>query len=225
MPGRKIPLVNGEFYHIINRGSDNRKIFLTERDYKRFLSALFYYQYHGPKPKFSNLSAQKLQLWKPKEEDKLVNIICYCLMSNHIHLLVQQLKDDGISIFMSQLCNSYTKYFNTKHKRIGPLLQGRFKSVLVGDDYQLLHVSRYIHINPVVARMVIRLEDYTWSSFAQYVGSVNGFCTPKKIMEQFKSPQEYKKILEDQIGYGETLETIKNHLADDYYDDTSGVES
>jgi len=145
-------------------------------------------------------------------------------MPNHMHLLIQQLQNNGVSIFMSQLCNSYTKYFNTKHKRVGPLLQGRFKSVLIVDNYQLLHVSRYIHINPIVARMVTKLEDYPWSSFAQYMGSAKGFCSLEKIMEQFQSSQEYKKFLEDQISYGETLETIKHHLADDFYDDTSGVE-
>ena len=129
MPGRITPLVNDEFYHIYNRGSEKRTIFQQPRDYKRFQQTFYYYQFPGPKLRFSNFA--KEELFKTSFNNGMVEVICYCLMPNHFHFLIKQLKDNGISIFMSQLSNSYTKYFNTKYKRVGPLLQGAFKAVLV----------------------------------------------------------------------------------------------
>ena len=142
MPGRITPLVSGEYYHIYNRGSEKRDIYTQPRDYTRFQKTFYYYQFSDPKPKFSQF--KKSNLFKPLLNEKLVEIICYCLMPNHFHFLIKQLKEKGISIFLSQLSNSYTKYFNVKYGRIGPLLQGAFKAVRIETDEQFIHVSRYI---------------------------------------------------------------------------------
>jgi putative transposase len=75
-------------------------------------------------------------------------------MPTHIHLVLRQLKDGGISKFMSNILNSYSRYFNIKHNRKGPLWEGRFRKVLVGSDEQLLHLTRYVHLNPVTACLV-----------------------------------------------------------------------
>ena len=83
-----------------------------------------------------------------KTSSPLVTFVSYVLMPNHFHLLVQQLTDDGISRLMKLLSDSYTRYFNTKNERVGPLLQGQFKAVRVESDEQLLHLSPYIHLNP-----------------------------------------------------------------------------
>lgn len=215
MPGRIIPLVNGEVYHIFNRGSDKRNIFLQPRDYKRFLDTFYYYQFEGPKPKLSALNKNKFHNFNPSPEAKFVEILSYCLMPNHFHFLVKQLKTNGISIFMSQTINSYTKYFNTKFKRVGSLLQGTFKSVRIGTDGQLIHVSRYIHINPVVSGLISMPQDYSWSSYREYVDGVRGYCSTDLVLDLFASRKEYRNFTEDQIDYGKSLELIKHQIIDD----------
>lgn len=213
MPGRILPLVNNEYYHIYNRGSEKRNIYTQPRDYTRFQKTLRYYQFSGPKPKFSQFT--KSNLFKPLLNEKLIEIICYCLMPNHFHFLVRQLKEKGISIFLSQLSNSYTKYFNVKYGRIGPLLQGAFKAVRIETDEQLVHVSRYIHLNPVVSGLVKRPENYKWSSYLEYVKNKPFFCSVSEVSGLFRSPRKYQKFVEDQIDYGRSLELIKHHLLDD----------
>lgn len=213
MPGRITPLVNGEFYHIYNRGSEKRSIYQQPRDYKRFQQTFYYYQFPGPKKRFSIFT--KEDLFKTPFETKIVEIICYCLMPNHFHFLIKQLKDNGISIFMSQLSNSYTKFFNTKYKRVGPLLQGAFKAVLIESQEQLIHVSRYIHLNPVVSDLTKKPENYPWSSYLEYTRANSLFCNPNEILNLFPSREKYKQFVEDQIDYGTTLEFIKHHLLDE----------
>lgn len=213
MPGRITPLVNGEFYHIYNRGSEKRSIYQQSRDYKRFQQTFYYYQFPGPKPRFSNFT--KTDLFKTSFNSGIVEIICYCLMPNHFHFLIKQLKDGGISIFMSQLSNSYTKYFNTKYRRVGPLLQGAFKAVIIESTEQLIHVSRYIHLNPVVSDLTKKPEDYPWSSYLEYTQTNSLFCNPTEILNLFPSREKYKEFVEDQIDYGTTLEFIKHHLVDE----------
>lgn len=215
MPGRITPLANGEYYHIFNRGSEKRDIFSQTRDFKRFAQTFYYYQFTGPKISFSKFAKSDLNSFKPHNDKKLVEIICYCLMPNHFHFLVKQLKDNGISIFLSQLSNSYTKYFNTKYNRVGPLLQGAFKAVLIENDEQLLHVSRYIHLNPVVSGIVKNLDEYLWSSYKEYTQStVDKICFKEEILNFFPSQEKYKEFMEDQIEYGEILESIRHQLLD-----------
>jgi len=215
MPGRILPLVNGEVYHIFNRGSDKRNIFLQPRDYRRFVDTFYYCQFKGPKPKFSTLNKKTFNNFNPDPNAKLVKIFSYCLMPNHFHFLVKQLKTNGISIFMSQAINSYTKYFNTKFKRVGSLLQGTFKSVRVGTDEQLIHVSRYIHINPVVSGLTSKPQDYSWSSYREYVDGVKGYCSTNLILGLFASRKKYRDFTDAQIDYGKSLELIKYQIIDD----------
>lgn len=217
MPGRLEPLVTGNYYHIFNRGSDSRNVFLQNRDYKRFKQALIYYRFAGPKPKFSNLTKALLLGAPIAFGEKRVDILAYCLMPNHFHFLVKQLVDGGISSFLSQLSNSYTRYFSTKYIRSGPIFQGRFKAVCIDTDEQLLHVSRYIHINPYVSPAgIINVGDnYEWSSYSEYLSGVENFCSLKGVMGFFKSSVDYKKFVEDQITYGMSLELIKHKLIED----------
>ena len=116
---------------------------------------------------------------------------------------------------MSQLSNSYTKYFNIRYKRVGPLLQGAFKAVRIESQEQLIHVSRYIHLNPVVSGLTKKPEDYLWSSYLEYTQTNNLFCIPFEILNLFSSREKYTQFVEDQIDYGTTLEFIKHHLVDE----------
>lgn len=216
MPGRTTPLVNGEFYHVYNRGSEKRDIFTESRNYTRFIKTIFYYQFAGPRPSFSKFSKLQVTLLKQLSEEKLVAIICYCLMPNHFHFLVRQLKENGISKFMGQISNSYTKYFNTKYQRVGPLLQGAFKAVRVESEEQLIHVSRYIHLNPVVSGLVDNLEEHQWSSYLEYIKPISTFCSINEILGFFGSneKEKYKKFVEAQIDYGKRLEMVKHQFID-----------
>lgn len=213
MPSRLFPFANGYFYHVYNRGSEKKPIFGSRRDYQRLLKTINYYQYLGPKPKFSHFS--QFQTFKSNLSKKIVEIVSYCLMPNHFHLLVKQLVEGGITEFMSKVSNSYTKYYNTKHNRVGPLLQGEFKAVMVESDEQLLHLSRYIHLNPRVSLLVKELENYDWSSYREYLSLTSGFCSKQDILNFFKTPAAYKQFVLDQVDYGERLEQIKHQVLEE----------
>lgn len=214
MPGRSTPLVNGEYYHVYNRGSEKQNIFTQAWDYKRFQKTFYYYQFLGPKPSFSKFAKSDLKSFKLTPDKKLVEIICYCLMPNHFHFLVKQLKNSGISTFLSQISNSYTKYFNTKYKRVGPLLQGAFKAVLIKSDEQLIHTSRYIHLNPIVSKLTSSLNSYPWSSYLEYINRQPFYSSPQEILNFFPSPKKYQEFAEAQIEYGTTLEILKHKAID-----------
>lgn len=214
MPYRYLPFVNQEIYHIYNRGSEKRITFLDKRDYRRFLKTLRYYQLSGPKPKLSHFF--KYQRFKPDLAQKLVEVLAYCLMPNHFHLLVKQLKDGGITEMLSKSSLSYTKYFNTRYNRVGPLFQGEFKAVHIETDEQLIHVSRYIHLNPIVSFLVKDLRKYEYSSYQEFVQrNSNDFCSTKEILGFFSSVEGYIQFIADQTDYGQTLEKIKHQIIEE----------
>lgn len=212
MPSRKTPFVNNQFYHVFNRGVAQIPIFNEKRDYQRFTKTLLYYQILGPKPKFSHFHPESNILDTSR---RIVEMICYCLMPNHFHFLLQQTLDNGITEFVSKLSNSFTKYFNTKYNRVGPLLQGEFKSVHIETNEQLLHLSRYIHLNPLVGFVTKTLDNYQWSSYPEYAGEIkDNFCLKEIILGQFKSKEDYIQFVQDQEDYGKKLEMIKHELLD-----------
>lgn len=212
MPSRIIPFVDGEYYHVFNRGVAKMQIFNSFYDYNHFVKTMIYYSIEGPKPRFSIFTPTTLTLNINK---KIVNIICYCLMPNHFHFLLRQIRKGGITEFVSKLSNSYTKYINIKNKRVGPLLQGNFKAIHVETNEQLLHLSRYVHLNPLVSYLVKDLDSYKWSSYPEYVNLTNNaICDKKIILDQFKSSGEYKQFVLDQESYGKKLEAIKHQLLD-----------
>lgn len=212
MPSRMVPLVNDEYYHVFNRGVNKLPIFNSVADYRRFIRSLKYYQIEGPKPRLSLFTPTTTKLDLSK---KIVEVVCFCLMPNHFHILIKQIKDGGVSEFLGKLSNSYTRYYNTKYRRVGPILQGEFKSILVESNEQLLHLSRYIHLNPLVSGFTKDLESYRWSSYIEYLGfSILEFCSTDIILSQFKSRQGYKKFILDQTDYGRGLEIAKHQLLD-----------
>ena len=213
-------LATEELYHIFNRGVEHRQIFLCKNNYKRAIETIKFYQYN-PKLKFADfknltIGQREKILQEIHKLPKIVEIICYCLMPNHFHFLIKQLTDNGISIFISKFTNSYTKYFNTGNNRDGSLLGGTFKSVWVETQEQLLHLSRYIHLNPTTSYLVKaeNLEDYQWSSFNEFMG-LPGFCQKEIILSEFKSPQKYKEFVLDQADYARTLENIKHKFLEE----------
>lgn len=207
MPHRALPLVTGQIYHIYNRGVEKRRIFETSKDYKQFLKTLTYYQLSGPKPKLSHYF--KYQKFQPHLVKKVVEIIAYCLMPNHFHLMLKQNSDNTITEMLTKLSLSYTKYFNIKYNRIGPLFQGEFKAVLVEDDEQLIHLSRYIHLNPISSFLVKNLNAYQWSSYKEYADGEGGFCYKSPVLNLFP-PHQYKQFVLNQIEYAQKIEILKH---------------
>lgn len=213
MPYRKTPLVNDQIYHVFNRGVAKVPIFLDKGDYNRFLETIYYYEFQGPKPQFSQL--KRFKDFDFEKNKKVVEMLCYCLMPNHFHFLIKQLQDNGISGFINKVANSYTKYFNTRHHRVGPLFQGQFKAVRIESDEQLIHVSRYIHLNPITSFLVKDLKEYSWSSYASYIGLYQDKnCNKQLVSSMFKTPQMYEKFVLDQVEYGQSLERLKHLLVD-----------
>jgi putative transposase len=222
MPGRTAPIVTNKIYHVFNRGIASQPTFLEKRNYDRALESLFYYQNCNLPIKYSKfLSLSVKERTKiledlSKKNDRMVEIISYCLMPNHFHLLLRQVKDNGISKVLGDFTNSYTRYINTKLERTGPIFSGKFKSVRIETEYQLIHVSRYIHLNPYTAYLVRDIEgliNYPYSSFPEFLGKTNfNHCSKDVILSEFKNVEHYKKFVTDQKDYQRELDRIK-HLA------------
>ncbi len=145
-------------------------------------------------------------------KDLAIDIIAFCLMPNHIHILLKQVSGGGISKFMKQVSDSFTRYFNTKYKRVGPLFQGAFKAVRIENDEQLVHVSRYIHLNPLTGYIVREegLTRYPWSSLNEYLNKDFKLVNPQIILSNFKTGLNYLKFILDQAEYAKELEKIKH---------------
>src|SRR3989344_4539461 len=209
MAYRKTVLANNEIYHAYNRGVEKRPIFVIRKDYLRFITLANYYRFANCPIKFSHfkqLSAEErnnILARLDKESKKLVDIIAFCLMPNHVHFLLKQLIDNGISKFMAKITSAFSHYFNVRHERVGHLFQGNFGAVRIENDEQFMHVSRYIHLNPVTSYLIKieDIDDYDYSSFPEYIGRESGFCNTKEILSYFKNQDDYKKFVYDQAGY------------------------
>lgn len=213
MAKRTVIFANNEYYHIFNRGVARMPTFSTPRDYSRFLETMQFYQFDSNNLRFSHRNLNKVNILTPKS--KKVELISYCLMPNHFHLLLKQLQENSISEFMKKLTNSFAKYYNLKNDRVGPLFQGNFKAIRIETTEQLIHVSRYIHLNPVVSSLTLIPENYEWSSYKEFVGLSNkSICGKQIVLEQFNKKNNYQEFVYDHIDYAKRLEEIK-HLTID----------
>ena len=221
MPGRETPLVKNEIYHVYNRAIASQPIFTSLRDCKRVLDTFFYYQNKilPCRYAFFIVQSQDTRDKTLKKLRKLKNffaeIIAFCFMPNHFHFLLRQKTGNGISDFLSKFTNSYTRYFNTKTKRFGPLFGGKFKAKRIETQEQLIHVSRYIHLNPLTSFLVKSEKDlvkYPFSSLPEYINSSEEiiFCHKMPVLDSFKSKFNYKKFVFDQAEYQRKLHQIKH---------------
>lgn len=174
---RRIVFVTDRYYHIYNRGVEKRTIFQEYSDYQRMLIILD--EFNSPDP--IHIAAMPSNEAKPRK--KIVEIICFCLMPNHYHLVLKQIANNGISQFMHKLGTGYTMFFNKKWERSGALFEGPFKAKHIENNEYLLHLSRYIHLNPLniieprwkeegikdVTRAKSFLREYAWSSYPVYL--------------------------------------------------------
>lgn len=214
-------MVTGEIYHVMSKSIAGYQIFNTAADYTYLLNALYYFTLQTPPNKFSYFLRKDVVVQQrgfaasvqelAEQEGRSMQIIAYCLMPTHFHILVRQLSDQGISHALRRALNAYTRYFNIKHKRKGPLWMGRFKNVRIENDEQLLHVTRYLHINPVTAGLVAKPEEWPYSSYHEYLNpqSTAHLLTNHEGLLSI-SPQEYRLFCEDQISYQRELAIIKH---------------
>lgn len=180
-----------EIYHIYNRGVEKRNIFSNEKDYFRFIHDMFEFNDSAPAMNinfhFRSNPHPAIPRAGKKQRKIFVEIICFCLMPNHYHLLVKQKVDGGITEFMRKLGTGYTNYFNKKNHRVGSLFQGKFKAIHIKKDAHLLYLPHYIHLNPLdvampewrggkirdVGKALQFLESYRWSSYQDYINKKN----------------------------------------------------
>jgi putative transposase len=214
-----------ETYHVFNKSISNYKIFNSDVEYRRMENLLRYYQYGTLSYSFSFFSNTKLikQVGFIKAlsilvegRRKTVQLISRCIMPTHIHLVLKQLVENGIPTFMNNILNGYTHYFNLKHNRKGPLWVGKSKKTHIQTDDELLHVTRYVHINPTTAYLVEKPEDWDYSSYKEYIHhGTDKICNPICNFEEFMNiiePKQYKKFVDDRIDYQKQLAKIKKFI-------------
>ena len=214
------PLVNGEFYHVMNKSIEGYKIFPQQKDYDRLLTLFHFFSMKEAPTKFSYFLEHDPLIEETGIHNRITElttnnthtkIIAYCLMPTHFHLLLQQVETRGISEMLRKSSNAYARYFNTKYKRKGTLWMSRFKSVLVENDEQLLHLTRYIHLNPVTAGLVGKAENWSYSSYKEFT---NRNQAEHQITTQIHdtinmSPKDYAKFVNDHTGFQRELAIIK----------------
>mgnify|MGYP001589446027 CR=1 FL=1 len=212
MPSCPKLLITGSVYHVFNRGVEKRIIFPDKSYYQHFLTTLDYYKDNQPERLSLSAYLNNKPLIQPKAKDHLVSILCFCLMPNHFHLILKQLADGGISHYMNDIANSYTRYLNTRLERVGHLFQGSFKSKLIETESSFLQVTRYIHLNPTdlhpegekamgIEPMEKLLRAYPYSSYKTYLGKETAYsiCDQSEIRELIGAPNDYKNLVKSKL--------------------------
>ncbi|MCM8756808.1 MAG: transposase [Candidatus Omnitrophica bacterium] len=219
----KDELVTGAIYHVCSKSIAHYQIFNNKDEYLRMYQLIRYYQMYPLPEKFSrfietdavnNFGFSPVFNCISKGKEKLVQIIAYCFMPTHIHLILKQLKDKGVLDYMRKILDGYTRYFNTKHKRKSPLWESRFQRVLVENDEYLLHLTRYIHLNLVTAYLIGSPQDWLFSSYNEYIEvSEEKICEYSDILDI--QTNSYKIFVNDQISYQRELAKLKHLLLED----------
>jgi len=188
---RKVPLVEGEYYHVFNRGVDKRTIFSDESDFQRFLKSMKEFNVIRPIGSIYENSFRKTK--NSKESDKpLVEFVAYCLNPNHYHFILCPVVENGIEKFIHKLNMGYAKYFNEKYKRSGALFQGSFKSVHVVSNEQLIYLSTYVNLNYVVHGLGHSVSKSSWEEYTS-VPKVK-LCNISLLKGQFRDPSAYRRM-------------------------------
>jgi REP element-mobilizing transposase RayT len=165
-------------YHITARGIRKADIFKENEDFQKYMY----------------LMKNTLEYFKNE-----YNIVCYCLMDNHIHIMIET-KDIHYKYYITRVNSMYAKYFNSKYDYVGNLFQGRYFSGIINNQLHILVVSRYIHLNPVKANMVNVAEEYKWSSYSMYIGEKKEkLINSKSVLDYFKCRKEYKIFVETEL--------------------------
>ncbi len=208
---RQDNLVSENIYHIYNRGVEKRVLFVSEQDYQRFIDGLIIF--NDSKPVINSKFRTKDIKNGSYKRKTLVDILAFCLMPNHYHLLLRQRVNGGITEFMRKLGVGYANFFNLKHERVGSLFQGKFKSVLIDDESQFMYIPFYIHLNPMdlivndwrekgiddSKKAINFLNNYKWSSHSDYIDkSKSSLILQKSFLNNYFG-KSYKEDFTDFI--------------------------
>jgi len=231
MPTKRPQLVNNGIYHIVLRGVDGAIIFADNSDYYRGIFSIFEFNDSAP-VHIRDRRRNRLRAKRDGREqfsanrDLLVEILAFCFMPNHIHLLLKQLKDGGITSFMRKFGAGYVTYFNKRHNRNGHLFQGRFKAVHVIKREQLENVFVYIHVNPISLiepgwkeagtrsskKALSYIENYKWSSFQDYIGKKNfpSIINQKFLLNEIGDRKILHSFVSSWINHKEDVKNMGN---------------
>ena len=213
---RKIQFINGEYYHIYNRGIEGREILKNKEDYFKFFRGL---------KEFNNTSyyEQRLATFHQKELssfleglERMVEIIAYSLNPNHFHLILKQLKENGIPNFMHKVGTSSTNYFNKKYNRSGSLFQGPYKAIHIDSNDYLLWLSGYVNGN-IEIHQLDKAETYQWSSYKNFLGKEKDKILGdiNIVFSQFDGPEDYKNFAEIVIQESRNKKEMQKYLLEE----------
>ncbi len=230
MPIKRPQLVNNEIYHIVTRGVGDSLIFKDKGDHYRGIFSL--YEFNTKEPIVIRERRKQRKLSKASGEqfsdtrELLVEILAFYFMPNHIHLLVRQIKNNGITQFMRKFGAGYASYFNKKYDRKGHLFQGRFRAVHIKTDEQLKTVFVYIHTNGISLiepkwkergvenpeEIIKFLENYKWSSYPDYIGKKNFPSVTKRdfLLGVMGEKEGCRKFIENWVQYKRELKGFKD---------------
>ena len=187
------------FYHVYARGASKETIFRNTEDYKFFIK--LFSRYLSKEPQESRLGPY------PHLRGK-VELLSFCLMNNHFHMLIYQNDKSYMAALMKCVMTSYSRYFNTKYGRTGPVFETRYKAAKIDDPSYFTHVSRYIHLNPRY------YKNYKYSSYRSIVDNDHeDWLQPERIMEEFDSVSEFKEFTQDYENRRNDLTDIKSYIA------------
>jgi putative transposase len=217
---RGVTFALGEFYHLYNRGTDKRVIFKSIRDYDRFvLLLLICNQSRSIQFRLRGIRGLTSDIVNAPRGAPLVDIVGYCLMPNHFHIVAKEITEGGISRFMQKLSTAYTMYFNKSNSRSGALLEATFKARHVSDDRYLKYLIGYVHLNPVklidrkwkedgikdFPRAQRYLDEYRYSSYPDYAGIKrleNMILNRDALPEYFETPKDFKACTMEWVNGG-----------------------
>lgn len=203
MPSRnrvKQYMENG-YYHVYNRGVNKQKIFKDDEDYRVFLN--LFKRYLNDAPTKDNKGRE--YPWLRND----VELLAYCLMPNHFHLLIFQIDRNAMTKLLRGVCTAYAVYFNKKYSRTGTLFQDVFKASLISNEGYLQHITRYIHLNPT------KYLEWEYSSLRYYLsGNSAAWLNPKLVLDVFGSQKSYARFLEDYEDQKRMIGVLKHELAD-----------
>lgn len=193
MPRRGDIFEKGYYYHIYNRGAGRSPIFFADDQYAYCLDLAARYQ-------------------KPYG----VSMIAYCLMPNHYHFLLRQESDQSLSKFVSVVFNAYVQAVNRQQERTGTLFEGRFRHIRIDRDEYLIHLCRYIHLNPVKARLVSRPEEWTYSNYREWIGQrAEALQDEEFIHGHFPNAESYRRFVEDYNDYERVSGKLAPYVLDE----------
>ncbi len=215
---RPVQLIEGEFYHVYNRGTDKRLLFRDDTDSQRFLKLLFLSN-SVESINVRNILRKNNEPYTFERGTPLVNIGAYCLMPNHFHMLLTPCVEDGITMFMQKLGTAYSMYFNKRYNRTGTLFEGPFKAKWADSDIYLKYLYAYIHLNPLklwgrvdvasepsIEETLDFLKSYTYSSLSDYLQIArleNVIIDPKPFPGYFETAADQVDELKDWLTYRE----------------------